>query len=1515
MADFFEKFQREGNPFVAYMVREAMEYEGPLQGYIFLEAIRRLWILIVRHVSSDAPPPGFYREMPDLQILKKMLEEKELLDETRSGSILDNEESVQIFKLLEEFISTVLEPEYIANGNFDELTATHDLLKDLISAVGQIAWSSVLVNISNDAEKTDAEKTMEHIGASNRIIIKNDEDFEGTALKTDSGLIRLGPATQEGMLLLPTGRDGISEDIRGNIILKEGQRIEMDGLNAGMTALAKCMAFWGEKPADELGILIEHDMEDAASAIAVWGGFYGGAKSNIELMEAVTANPQIITPAFMTVFDLQLNEDLDTAIGQARTNADDEALMHLLMTKQALESDPQKKVVVLGTLANLYEEKLKNPEQLFYISCKLFQVEPSMDEGLDDLIQQAKKLEKQAELADFLVGIANEGLDNKGLAYRILTQAAVLFMEMNMREEALDAASGAMAMQPDAQDILSRLCGVFERLGDLESLKNCMEQKLDTATTVGEAITLHLDLGTLLKSRLNDRKKALEYYYKAFDMAPGNEQVFNALKNELMEDGRIDEVSGIYTKALSKAIEPAARASLLRGYINITDEILKESKRTIGLLRELLIFEPEPGEEASRLLELYIQEGMIEDFIGLGWKIAIKDKDSLLFERILKEADPLRQIWLIRASKDIFPDLREEELTALHDAGMSLDAAILLESMAEEAKGEKAADYWLRTAKIYEDDIGLLEKAAKCYENAYEMNPCGDNVDKLAVLYQKLGKTNELYLFLHENLEKVADPDIQARMMGWMGEIAEKEMKDTDVAIQYFDRALDLVPTMFDIAEKLYDILLKKGDTEKALVIAETAIETAIRTNTNESVARFNLLAGKASLRVGDHIKAIKYLEGLRAGGAIGPELLMAMGKAYTLTGQTAQAKEVLQEVLTKFGQDMNAMDKSMVLEELGDAAMDDAKYELALKLYLDGKKAMPGNNELLIKALDASKQAHDYYTAVDILEDIIYKTSDKEQRIELFIQLGEMYAQELKYTGDAEKAYRKALELNKDSRAVMHKLLKLHIEAGEYEKTLNILAELLRVEEDGAKKAGYHHTAGMLILEHLDDTDAALKHFEQSIIYNPSGSDALEMMISLLSEKGNYDAVASLLKKQVDTFRELGDQTLELAMLEKLKDLYSKQLHNPVRTAEVMEEIALIKGKNPDDLKTIADGYAKVKTSMGRALETYMELMEMDPTRKDVYMSVRNLYHDMGDSDGYWSVCGVLSVLGLATPEENRFYVEHKQAALKLKKDHLDEKDFKDLVAARDEDQDILKLLELTWPAMRQSLVWQQPSEVGIKKTDIIDVNGSGAFETIYRVIVRLLGIKAPRAFLMPKATGITKVPFNPPALVVGEDIYKGTRGKDLRFLLGKYLSLFTPGRVPFGVVDVQTLRSAITAVTKFSFPNFTIPQEAKEAEALLVSMSKYLTQEDLNSIREILTKLRRDNSKIDFEALAAAVDITSNHMAFFMSDDISIALRNIKNNQPGFSNLQPADMIVALTRYACSPEYITLRRLILKR
>ncbi len=1519
MANLLERLQFEGNPFVASMIREAVADTGPYQGYIYLEAIRRLWVLTVRSVSINPPSLDMYRRRLDLQELKQALEEKENLDEASWQALFGDNQEAQILKLVNEILDKTLDPDFVANGDMTVMGAVSDLVMELVRLVEPVAFSSVVVRPSDDENKI----IMEFRGASGWSVRNDQEGLQaGTFLRLPSGIRGLGPVTAGNPAnpLLPLGVEDFFEDVAGRIFLRNNedlQKITSDRPeDYGQAMMGKNLVFWGKEPVEAFNVVVEKGLDTAAAAIANWGAiYYGTPQVNMQLMEALTSHPQTITPMFMTLFDRYLRDELDTMLDQAKTSGDDETHLKYLLIKQALEPDPKRKVVALSTMANLYEERLHDMEGLFYTSCSLFEMEPGPGEGLDDLVKQAERLDKQEELAEILVRVVQEAGLDKESACAVMAQAAVSYMDAGAKQEALDTASLALQWEPASQDTLARLCGVFERMGDLNALKDCLQQRLSHAETTGDALSLNMDLANLFKSRLGNREKALKHYYEAFKIEPANEQVFNALKSELLEQGRVDEVADMYAKSLARTMEPAARVRLLKGYAQITDNVLKDAKRTIGLLRELMVLQPEMGEEAERLFELYIQEGDVDQAVALGWKLAMDRKDATLFKRVIKEARPLQQVWLIRASKDVFPDTEQEEVEALVGAGMYADAARLLEALAERGGDEKGTDFYLKAAQLYESEMGLLEKALECYNKAYSLRPSAENVDKLARLYQELGKGHDLYLFLHDNLEKVDDPDTKARMMGWMGEIAAREMKDIDIAIQYLDRALDLAPTRFDLAERLYDILVEKGDIEKALVTAETALETAMQVNDRSALGKFTLLAGKAALETGDDAKAIRYLEGIKDQESMGADLLIALGKAYTMAGKPRMARDVLQDVMTRFGQEMNASEKAMVLEELGDAAMAESRYEMALKLYLDCRKAMPGNYDVLDKALHAAKEAHDFYTAVDVLEDILYQVKDDERRFDLLVQLGDLYAHQLKQRYDAETAYRKALEIKKDSRSVLHKLLQMYVEAGEYQKTSGILTELLRVEENGTKKANYHHTAGMLALEHLNDREEALKHFEQTLAYEPTNTDVLEMMLNLYTEQKNYEAMVNLLKKQAGVFRSMDEKDLELQMLERLKDLYTDQLHNPVRAAEVMSEIAAIRGKTPDDLEVIAENYARMKSTMGRSLETYMELLKLDPTRKNAYKAIRDLYRNMGDMDGFWSVCGVLSVLGLASPEEVRYYNEHKQAALRLTRDHLSPEDFKSLVASQEEDSNTLLLLELLWPALRQALVWQQPSEVGISKDNIIDVNGSGAFETIYRVVVRMLGIKAPRVYLMSNVSGISKVPFNPPALVVGEDVYKKTRGKELRFLLGRYLTLFTPGRLPFGVVDVKTLKSALTAVTKLSFPSFVIPEDDQEASALLTTLSEHMAPDALARIRDVISRFRREHLRIDFEAQAAAVDMSASHMGFFMSDDIAVALKMLKGIQDGFSSLQTADKIVELTRYACSPRYVNLRKLMLKR
>ena len=175
-------------------------------------------------------------------------------------------------------------------------------------------------------------------------------------------------------------------------------------------------------------------------------------------------------------------------------------------------------------------------------------------------------------------------------------------------------------------------------------------------------------------------------------------------------------------------------------------------------------------------------------------------------------------------------------------------------------------------------------------------------------------------------------------------------------------------------------------------------------------------------------------------------------------------------------------------------------------------------------------------------------------------------------------------------------------------------------------------------------------------------------------------------------------------------------------------------------------------------------------------------------------------------------------------------------------------------------------------------------------------------------------KAPFNPPALVIGEETYKQLRGKELRFVLGKYLSMFSSKRMPLGVVDVPTLRMAITGITKVCFPDFVIPPEIKAAEKIVEPLRLSIGLTELDRIKNILTRFRREHKKIDIAAQLASMEATANHIGLFLADDIEVAVRWLKGEEGKISPMSPQDQIVELTRYACSPRYAEVRRTFLK-
>jgi hypothetical protein len=195
-----------------------------------------------------------------------------------------------------------------------------------------------------------------------------------------------------------------------------------------------------------------------------------------------------------------------------------------------------------------------------------------------------------------------------------------------------------------------------------------------------------------------------------------------------------------------------------------------------------------------------------------------------------------------------------------------------------------------------------------------------------------------------------------------------------------------------------------------------------------------------------------------------------------------------------------------------------------------------------------------------------------------------------------------------------------------------------------------------------------------------------------------------------------------------------------------------------------------------------------------------------------------------------------------------------------------------------------------------------------------KILGIPLPRIFVARGGTGISKLPFNPPALAVGEDVLTAWRGKELRFDLGRALVSCGPGFELSGVSDAPTIRLFLLASLRIAFPDYGLPADASGVEDLALELSGMLSPEGRAQLATLMTEFRKARRPLDPHGFLVGMDHTASRAGLFLANDLVVAQARLAEDTLVLSDLEFGDRLTRLCAYAVSARYADLRRLMLQ-
>jgi hypothetical protein len=196
--------------------------------------------------------------------------------------------------------------------------------------------------------------------------------------------------------------------------------------------------------------------------------------------------------------------------------------------------------------------------------------------------------------------------------------------------------------------------------------------------------------------------------------------------------------------------------------------------------------------------------------------------------------------------------------------------------------------------------------------------------------------------------------------------------------------------------------------------------------------------------------------------------------------------------------------------------------------------------------------------------------------------------------------------------------------------------------------------------------------------------------------------------------------------------------------------------------------------------MENHRRLLALDVTRGDSLRALAAGYTQRGLLDRARCCLEVLSVLGLATPEEDAFLEAHPSQDLKPDDPYasvVEDQDRKDHLALPEATL-MAEIFSCLWEGA-PGLIGQRLEDFGVSARDKVSPMSDLDLGKIYGQVAKALGNRKTALYVRAEEgtnDDVNIVVQAPPALVVGPTLAVDAKGAEVRFQLGRGIELSRP-------------------------------------------------------------------------------------------------------------------------------------------
>lgn len=492
--------------------------------------------------------------------------------------------------------------------------------------------------------------------------------------------------------------------------------------------------------------------------------------------------------------------------------------------------DRRDRAAVFLAQGRVYLEELRDMERAEDSFVNALQIDPASTVAMEALTQiyegrgeWDRALDVMEQLAALYAGDLNRSLD---LRHRIGRLA-----EEHLQDEsrAMEQYQAALDANPTYLPALTALRGIFTRREDWWEVAAVLDREQAATEQPRQRARLLAELGRVNGTYLDEPHRAIAAYEEALRNDGELEEAAWPLCMYLVSEGRFADAEPLSELLVRRASrrDPSEQLEiqLTAGRISAA---LQKHDRAIRAFTAAHTLDRANVEVITALAVAHYEKRDWEGAFKFYQLLLVHHKDELgadaradLYHRLgvvkREQGDHRRAVNFLEKALEEYPGYRPalDALVSTYEGAGEWDQVIAYKEQLLELEDDEEVRYraFIEIGGLWQEKAKNAQKAIQSYAAATEIKP-QDHVTlhKLLALYQETRQWSKLIDVIARIADLESDAARKARYAYTIATIYNSEIKDSESALEHYNKALDLNPTELKPFAKINEVLTGRRD-------------------------------------------------------------------------------------------------------------------------------------------------------------------------------------------------------------------------------------------------------------------------------------------------------------------------------------------------------------------------------------------------------------------------------------------------------------------------------------------------------------------------------------------------------------------------------------------------------------------------------------------------------------------------------------------------------------------------------